>query len=200
MSPNRISSLLHDSTRQRVISESRLNEESPVSVDALKKVLLHLKEERINHLILDLRGNPGGNLDTLLDICNNLINNKKLFYSKDRQGNIREYASEGEAIPFQQRAVLIDEQTKSAAELLALVLREDGALIAGQKSFGKGVSQRTFFIGKMEFRLTTYEYFSYKTGSFHGCGILPDCAFESLHSLYYNRIEYSGLQADCEGL
>ncbi|MBP3729443.1 MAG: hypothetical protein J6H18_04185, partial [Lachnospiraceae bacterium] len=96
----------------------------------------------IEFLLLDLRGNSGGALDSILEMCNYLVRSKKLFYSKDQQGSIKEYFANGEAIHFLKRAVLIDEQTRSAAELLALVLREDGALIAGQKIFGKGVPNK----------------------------------------------------------
>ncbi len=172
-----------EETDRLKIGRVKLNIISQDTVDALNKALIYLKEKQIDSLLLDLRGNTGGGLDALLQMCNYLVGSKKLFYSKDRWGNILEYASEGKSIPFLQRAVLIDEQTKSAAELLALILREDGALIVGQKSYGKGVSQRIFFVGKMGFKLTTHEYFSYKTGSFHGKGIVPDGSVEYL-SLY----------------
>lgn len=97
-----------------------------------------------------------------------------MFYSKDKNNSIVEYKSTLNSPPFTKIIVFVNKETKSAAEMLALILQEDGAFIIGQRTYGKGLSQIDFSLGNAILRITTKEYYSYLNGSYNNAGITPD--------------------------
>ena len=118
----------------------------------------------MSHLVLDLRGNPGGYLDASINICNHFFNEGTLLvYTEGNKRKRRNYFSDSFGkLQKTKLIVLIDEGSASASEILAGAIQDnDRGIIIGRKSFGKGLVQeeiRTKDGGAI--RLTTQRYFT----------------------------------------
>ncbi len=138
--------------------------------------------EAFQGMVLDLRGNPGGLLDTAAEIAANFLPaGSKVVSTRGRvpeeDDSCLTTESDG---PFSNIpvAVLVDSTTGSAAEIVALALKQSGrATVIGEKTFGKGVVQDSFsFIGNegISIKLTIAEWFPPDGESINGKGIAPD--------------------------
>jgi carboxyl-terminal processing protease len=117
------------------------------------------REKHVKGLILDLRGNPGGLLEAAKDVCDQFVKQGVIVRTKDRdQKIIEEYQATGSApYPDLPLVVLIDGDSASASEIVAACLEDhDRAVIAGQRSYGKGTVQTPIELegGKSIMRLT----------------------------------------------
>ncbi len=103
-----------------------------------------------NGVILDLRENPGGDLDAAVDVCDIFLDDGLIMYTEDKDGKRREYkASDGSCgLPL---AVLVDGGSASASEIVAGCIQARGrGVIIGEKTYGKGVSQLIYSLGSSE--------------------------------------------------
>ncbi len=111
-----------------------------------------LSQKGINHLIIDVRDNPGGSLQEVVKIVDQLIEEKGqlLLYTKGKHVKKTEYKSTGRVFhPLDRIVVLINERSVSASEVLAGVLQDLGrAEVIGRRSFGKALVQEMYQIGE----------------------------------------------------
>lgn len=144
--------------------------------DEFKKALNNLKEKNVKGLIIDLRGNPGGTVDSVEKIANELLPEGTIVSAKNRDGQVVfDYKSDKEYVNLPM-AVLINGGSASASEILAGAIRDFkmGTLI-GEKSFGKGIVQSVFpFPDGSGLKITTSEYFTPSGENIHKKGIKPD--------------------------
>ena len=138
----------------------------------------------IKSVVIDLRDNTGGYLDTAYDVANLFLPKGKVVYQlKDRKGNITSYkADAGVYRKFNKIVVIINESSASASEILALALRESAdAKIVGVKSYGKGTVQETDNLksGSM-IKFTTSYWLSPNGNSINKVGIKPDIKVEDI--------------------
>ena len=130
----------------------------------VKAALEQLDANRLQGLLLDLRGNHGGVLDTALETANLFLREGlTLLTARGRAVPENSYRTKGTvAYPNLPLIVLVDENTASAAEAMVAALQEyDRALIVGKPTFGKGVVQNIFPLSdKMGLALTTSLYFT----------------------------------------
>ena len=129
-------------------------------VEAIKK----LKKEGMKDLIIDLQQNSGGFLQAAADIASEfLTKGDMIVYTKGRSVPNQEFRSSGGGCFQEGRvAVLIDEYSASAAEILSGAIQDqDRGIVVGRRSFGKGLVQRPFDMpdGSM-IRLTTARYYT----------------------------------------
>ncbi|HMD60026.1 MAG TPA: S41 family peptidase [Opitutaceae bacterium] len=137
-----------------------------------------LLKKGIDCLVIDLRNNPGGLLDAAVEVAEPFFKKGELVvYTQGRRPDDREnYLSETEGEPLKLPvAVLINEDTASAAEIVAGALKDAGrAVIVGERSFGKGSVQSIFKLKNGEgLRLTTAHYFTPSGVMIHAKGISP---------------------------
>ncbi len=126
--------------------------------------LAQLSQDGFSNLVIDLRGNTGGYLGSAVQIANEFLpKNRLIVYTEGRRSARQEYRSDGRGsyqdIPL---AVLIDEGSASASEILAGAIQDnDRGTILGRRSFGKGLVQQPieFNDGSM-MRLTIARYYS----------------------------------------
>jgi carboxyl-terminal processing protease len=125
---------------------------------------------------LDLRGNPGGLLDSAVGVCRLLTPEGPIVHTVDKTGVRYTYRSHLDQSPFDKMAVLIDNETASAAEIVASALQDaNAAVVVGQQSYGKGVVQNLFTLwGDDGFKFTTMEYFRRSEEKINGVGVAPD--------------------------
>lgn len=142
----------------------KLNRFSRTTMDEFRMALGELKDQGMQRLILDLRGNSGGYLDVAIDLADEFLGpGRLLLYTKGKSSPTRKYKSsfrgnfeEGKLV------VLIDEGSASASEIVAGAVQDwDRGLIVGRRSFGKGLVQRPFYLPDSSVvRLTVARYYT----------------------------------------
>lgn len=145
----------------------------------LSKELSKLIKSNITSMILDLRNNPGGLLNSAVDVASHFIKPDKLIVSvRDRKGETVEYKSEQTASNFYDKPmiVLVNQGSASASEIVAGALKDwNRAVIIGTQTFGKGSVQSVIPLGDgSAMRLTTARYYTPKGISIQATGISPD--------------------------
>lgn len=144
----------------------------------LLKAAENLTEKNMNSLILDLRNNPGGLLNSAVDVTSYFLPPDKLVvYIKDREENKTEYHSNNglSEIEFPM-IVLVNEGSASASEIVAGALKDwNRAVVIGTPTFGKGSVQSVIPLSDgSAVRLTTAMYYTPKGISIQTTGITPD--------------------------
>lgn len=139
----------------------------------------HLKgfsSRGVKAVVLDLRENPGGDLDAAVNIAQYFVPKGPVVYIVNRSGDIRTYAaSEGNHLKLP-LAVLINGGSASASEVLAGAIKDTQAgVLIGEKTFGKGIVQGIFTFNRGEgMKLTTSKYLTPNKTDIHEKGIEPD--------------------------
>jgi len=130
----------------------------------LKDALSHLGGSKIKGLLLDLRGNHGGMVDSAVAVASLFLKpNLLVLTTRGRSAPDREYRSSSLPAHFDfPLVVLVNGDTASAAEVLAAALQEhDRAVIAGEPTFGKGVVQSVMGLSEHTgLALTVAQYFT----------------------------------------
>lgn len=141
-----------------------------------KKQLSNLEKQDIHSLIVDVRGNPGGLLPSVVEITNALVASDKPFVqTEDRNGEkLKSYSKLDKKKPYN-IAVLIDNGSASASEILAAAMQEAGGYaLIGEKTFGKGTVQQVVPMEDgSDIKLTTSKWLTPNGNWIHGVGIKP---------------------------
>ena len=144
-------------------------------------------------LVFDVRSNPGGTLDSCVDILDFLLPKGEIVYITDLDGTVvQTYYSDGNEIDVPM-AVLTDGGTASAGELFTCALKDYGkAVVVGTQTYGKGCMQNIITLPNGgALRYTTQMYNPPKSENYDGVGIEPDIKVEldeSLSELNYFEI------------
>jgi carboxyl-terminal processing protease len=131
--------------------------------EELRKAIQSL--EGISGVIIDLRDNSGGLLESAISICDNFLDDGVVVETKGRQAADREtfYAKPGVLVPNDiPMIVLVNQNSASASEIMAACLQDNGrAKVVGMRTFGKGSVQNVIPLdgGRAALRLTTAYYF-----------------------------------------
>lgn len=152
-----------------------LEDEQKGTYNDFKNSVESLKKQGMTKLVIDLRDNPGGILNSVCRVADYLLPEGCVTYTKTKSGKREEYTSDKNElnIPI---AVIINKNSASAAEVLTGALRDyERAVIVGEKSFGKGVVQEFFeFRDGSALKLTVARYYTPKGECIHEKGIEPD--------------------------
>ena len=134
-----------------------------------------LKQEGIQGLIIDLRQNPGGLITSCVEVARELVPAGPIVSVVERSGSKEEYDSELESAPLP-IAVLMDNGSASASEILAGALQDTGAgTVVGTQSYGKGSVQIVVpLLHEDGLKLTIAKYYTPSGRSIDGTGITPD--------------------------
>ena len=130
-------------------------------------------------LIVDVRDNPGGMVDSVTEILDEILPKGLLVYTQDKDGKKTEYKSDDKELGMPM-AVLINENSASASEIFAGAVKdfEYGTLI-GTKTYGKGIVQVLLPLSDgSAVKMTTSKYFTPKGNYIHEVGIEPDVEIE----------------------
>ena len=135
-----------------------------------------LQRRGATRLVLDMRHNPGGDIDVVTNIAQMIVPAGVIFSMVDNAGRASVAHSRLARTPFSEYVVLLNAQSASAAELLALALRDSGAAqVVGQQSFGKGSVQALLQLPRGDlFTLTVAEYFGRNGTPVSDIGVIPD--------------------------
>jgi carboxyl-terminal processing protease len=158
---------------------SGFSEQTP---SAFASAIERLKQQaggHLNGLVLDLRNDPGGLLDSAVEVAGNLIDGGTVVTVRGRErGGIQVYTApaHGDLIRGTPMVVLINSASASASEIVAGTLQDHRrATVMGTSSFGKGSVQSIFPLnGRGALRLTTARYYTPSGRSIQDHGIVPD--------------------------
>lgn len=108
------------------------------------KHLQKLEKENIDKLIIDLRSNVGGDLDTVINVASNFLTKKDVVVQMISKNKVDKKYAKGTNVKTYDMVVLINESSASGAEVLASTLNENlNATLVGTTTFGKGTAQKT---------------------------------------------------------
>jgi len=135
----------------------------------------------LNGLVIDLRDNPGGTLQSAVAVADLFLQSGTIVTTKGRyyDANQAYYAKRGDILKGVPIVVLINENSASAAEILAAALKDNKrAKVVGNQSYGKGSVQSLIPLGNgnTALKLTTAKYFTPAGISIEGVGVTPDVA------------------------
>ncbi len=168
------------------------------TVSQFADALATAKGSGMKGLIIDLRANPGGNLDSVVSIAQMLLPEGLIVYTEDKYGNREEYKCDGTREFEYPLVVLIDGNSASASEILAGSIQdyEIGTLV-GTTTFGKGIVQQVITLAdESAVKITVSSYYTPNGRDIHGVGIEPDMVCEFDGDSYYNdgydnQLEYA---------
>ena len=153
-----------------------ISEFDSVTLEQYREGLAELTAQGMEGLIVDLRGNPGGNLDTVCEILDLMLPEGLIVYTEDKDGNRQEFTSDEAQEVQVPLAVLVDGNSASASEIYAGAIQDYGiGQIVGTKTYGKGVVQTIYDLKDgTSLKLTVAEYFTPNGRNIDGEGITPD--------------------------
>lgn len=156
-----------------------LYEFEQLAVEQFDKAYADLESQGMEGLIIDLRDNPGGDLDAVIKLADEFLDEGTIVYTKDKNGNGETYKSDANAknIPL---VILTNGNSASASEILSGSLHDRGvATIVGTKTFGKGIVQGLMRLPDGSgLKITESEYYLPNDECIHGVGINPDIEIE----------------------
>jgi carboxyl-terminal processing protease len=173
-----VNSVIGEKVLDQNIGYLRITEFSDNTGEQFWKKLNALLEKNIQALVIDLRDNPGGLLDAAVEVAEPFFKKGDLIvYTQGRKPTDKEEfksETEGEAL-IMPVAILINEGTASAAEIVTGALKDTGkAIVVGERSFGKGSVQTIIKLASGEaLRLTTAHYYTPNGKLIHQKGVSP---------------------------
>lgn len=142
----------------------RLSRFARTSMTEFRESVAVLREQGMQHLILDLRNNSGGFLDVAVDLSDEFLDHDKMIvYTEGLRSPRQDFrASERGGLHKGKIIILINEGSASASEIVSGAVQDwDRGLVMGRRSFGKGLVQRPFTLPDSSvIRLTTARYYT----------------------------------------
>lgn len=157
-----------------------VSEFDSVTYDQFASALDDLESQGMQGLVIDLRGNPGGNLTTVTDMLKLLLPEGTIVSTKDKYGNTEEITCDGKHEFTKPLAVLVNQYSASAAEIFSGAIQDYGTgTIVGTTTYGKGVVQQLMDLGDGTcLKVTIAEYYTPSGRSINGTGVDPDVEVE----------------------
>ncbi len=188
------------------IAYVRLIQFNEPTADELGKALDDLQKQGMQALILDLRNNPGGLLNSAVDVCAQFLPpNTQVVSTQGRVASQqREYTTSGaiKERPHFPMAVLVNEGSASGAEIVCGALKDlHRAIVVGETTFGKGSVQNVMQLPDgSALRFTTAKYYTPSKQVIHGNGVTPNIrvpmSVEQERQLFTARSSGDTIRAD----
>ncbi len=146
----------------------------------MKEALDEMNTKNVEGIVIDLRDNPGGFLNEVVNICKLLIPKGPIVYI-DYKNNRESYYSDLAAAPYK-LVVLVNDGSASASEIMAGAIKDSGAgILIGEKTYGKGSVQSVMSLpGGGGIKITTAHYLTPSEFALDGVGIEPHIEVKAL--------------------
>ena len=177
-----------------------------VTTKQFKAAVEDLQSQGMKGLVIDIRNNPGGLLDTVVGMLKYMLPDGLIVYTEDKQGNRKEYKGQDNDEFNLPLAVIVNGNSASASEIFAGAIQDYGkGTIIGTQTYGKGIVQTVKpLTDGSAIKFTIAKYFTPKGQDIHGKGVTPDMVVEydtdadvdtqlSVFSICQNRIFFSHL-------
>ena len=172
----------------------RLDKFTGTAANEFAEALRDLKDRGMKSLVIDIRDNPGGELTQVVAVADELLKEGVIVTVKGTDGQEEVFRSDAKGINVP-LAVLVNENSASASEILAAAVKDSGVgVVVGTKTYGKGVVQTTIQLKSNGgwIKLTTAAYYTPSGKNVDGTGVVPDIDIdlaENVKGLPIVRIE-----------
>lgn len=172
-----------------------IEEFDDVTVEQFEEAFAALEEQGMQGLVIDLRNNPGGNLDTVVEILQMLLPEGDIVSIQNRNGKQKNYTCDGSREFDKPLAVLVNQYSASASEIFSGAIQDyEIGTIVGMTTYGKGVVQDIYSLGDgTSMKITTAEYYLPSGRSINKKGITPDVEveyeYDEENPAYDNQLE-----------
>ena len=154
----------------------RLNQFNANATEEVAQGIQSLEKKGAKAYILDLRNNPGGLLQSGIEIARLWLDEGTIVYTVNRQGLLGSFEAVGSALTQAPLVILVNPGTASASEILAGALHDNHrATLVGEKTFGKGLIQSLFDLSDGSgLAVTVAKYETPNHTDINKLGIMPD--------------------------
>lgn len=151
-----------------------------VTTKQFKAAVEDLQSQGMKGLVIDIRNNPGGLLDTVVGVLKYMLPDGLIVYTEDKQGNRKEYKGQDNDEFNLPLAVIVNGNSASASEIFAGAIQDYGkGTIIGTQTYGKGIVQTVKpLTDGSAIKFTIAKYFTPKGQDIHGKGVTPDMVVE----------------------
>jgi carboxyl-terminal processing protease len=162
-----------------VIGYIRIDQFDRVTLTQFTSALDELKGQQMRGVIIDVRNNPGGLLNTVTDIADILLPEGVITYTEDKSGERKYYNSDESALNLP-IVLLVNGNSASASEVLCGAVKDMGrGVLVGEKTFGKGIVQNLYELSDgSAIKVTVAKYYTPNGICIQGEGIIPDYPVE----------------------
>lgn len=151
-----------------------------VTTKQFKAAVEDLQSQGMKGLVIDIRNNPGGLLDTVVGMLKYMLPDGLIVYTEDKQGNRKEYKGQDNDEFNLPLAVIVNGNSASASEIFAGAIQDYGkGTVIGTQTYGKGIVQTVKpLTDGSAIKFTIAKYFTPKGQDIHGKGVTPDMVVE----------------------
>lgn len=169
----------------------QVTEFDEVTIDQFADALATARGSGMKGMILDLRANPGGSLNAVVEMARMLLPEGMIVYTEDKNGKRQEYTCDGKKEFDLPMVVLVDMNSASASEIMAGAIKDHGiGTLVGTTTFGKGIVQQIMpFRDGSAVKVTISAYYTPNGNNIHGIGIEPDVEVQFDGEAYYGSEE-----------
>jgi carboxyl-terminal processing protease len=173
------------------------------AADEMKQAIDQLKAQGAEEYVLDLRDNPGGQLEQGVAIADFWLDHGKIVRIVNRQGEAEQYEADHQALTDLPLAVLVNGNSASASEIVTGALQDNHrAVIVGTQTFGKGLVQSVHSLSDGSgLNVTIAHYFTPAGHDINHLGITPDRVVsldESQHNTLLQHPDWAGTAQDIQ--
>ena len=175
----------------------RIIQFTPYTTERVEEALKDFRRKRTESIVIDVRSNPGGLLNSVVDIGDFFFDNGTIVSTRSRIPGENEVfrAKKGTLVDDDTEIyVLIDNGSASASEILTGVLKDRGrATVVGQTTYGKGSVQQMLMLGSSAIKLTMARYYTPSGVNIDKTGIDPDITVEEKEFNEEDLLDYKTL-------
>ena len=157
-----------------------VSEFESLTVDQYKDAVDDLTAQGMTGLVIDFRDNPGGLVDTSVEMLEYTLPDGLYTYTADKNGNGQKYLGDDSHEIDVPIVILVNNNSASASEIFAGAMRDYGkGTLLGTTTYGKGIVQSVFSLGDgTGLKITTMHYYTPNGTDLHGEGLAPDIEVE----------------------
>lgn len=159
----------------------------------VEQLISELKQDNVDALVLDLRGNGGGSLNEATQFAGLFIDEGPIVQVQDSRGNVRVHRDRDPKISYQgPLVVLVDRFSASASEIVASAIQDyQYGIVVGETTFGKGTVQQLIDLNSFDsdtkaklgqLKTTIAQYFRINGNSTQHKGVVPDIDFQTIYA------------------
>ncbi len=157
-----------------------ISEFDEVTVEQFNTAVANLEQQKMKGLVIDLRDNPGGLVDSAVAMLDRILPKGLLVYTEDKNGHREEEYAKDKIELNVPLVLLVNQNSASASEIFAGAVQDfEKGKVVGTQSYGKGIVQIVAYVNDGSgIKFTVSQYFTPKGNAVHEVGITPDVVVE----------------------